>query len=211
MVYLKLGYSGMYVGANTIDSSKTVTYTAPSTVVVGTDEYKAKYKINFMGGSVGIGKSFNGETRAEIEGIVQTKVEMDNANSVEYFTNDATNAYANKGFNFGAVFVNAYYDLSYDESVVPYIGGGIGVSRITFLSDPTSEAAAYPVALQLKAGISYKAKSILPYVGYRFIYLMQKEWTNTITAKNSATATTKLKAGYTLHNFDAGVIIAKMS
>ncbi|VVC27383.1 Outer membrane protein/outer membrane enzyme PagP, beta-barrel,Surface antigen msp4 [Cinara cedri] len=114
--------------------------------------YKPKYKSSLLAGGIAAGYTMEG-IRAEFEVLYSNlgvdgseyrkdgKDAPDNAKAFGKKTgltglNDAANAIGtNDGFKNVVAMVNAYYDadLGIDIPVTPYVGGGVGVSRATFV------------------------------------------------------------------------------
>lgn len=80
----------------------------------------------------------------------------------------------NEGFYNQAMLMNVYYDLNINPYFVPYIGGGLGVTKVKFL-----EKSNYTPAYQLKLGASYKlAEQVEISAGIRYFGIFDDEFNN---------------------------------
>jgi opacity protein-like surface antigen len=183
--------------------------------------------------------------RVELEGLMSTKFEpKDEKNKTFYAevsvpsalaTDDnnlngitkAAGVFKNNGFSFMAAMLNAYYDFVMSDVMMPYFGIGAGIASVTL--DSNQEVSTYPFAGQLKAGVNFNLSkisgtSILPYVGYRLLYFMEKEANDDnilstdsvvrkVASSDESTPITdakfqyKMKANTLLHNFEIGFMI----
>ena len=120
--------------------------------------------------------------------------------------------------------LNAYYDASVGSSFVPYVGAGVGIAEVTFEGDQKIKS--YPIALQGKIGASFDLSmfgsfSMMPYVGYRMLYLMSTEADSSISGlsvlrkQDASTSVTtaveginyKMESSYLLHNLEVGLMV----
>jgi len=206
-------------------------------------EYEPDYELNFLGGGLALGYSYGG-IRVELEGLFTGDIEMDEdaasngkfyattkvpsdlataANHLDGISTVAVGPVHNNKFSYMAGFLNAYYDISINSTTVPYIGGGIGIAEVTFNGD--QKVKSYPMALQGKIGASFNASgftgiAMMPYVGYRLLYLMKTEADDSTTGlpvlRNDGTNNIstpveginyKMENSYMAHNLEVGVMI----
>jgi opacity protein-like surface antigen len=167
-------------------------------------DYKPKYELNKLGGGAAIGYSFAG-MRVELEGLMSTEIKTETDSQIFKLSNDKQ--YKNEGFKHMTGMINAYYDLALSDDVTPYVGVGAGMSRVT---NTTQDLKAWHIALQGKAGVMLNmGKSFVPYVGYRALWLMekeypdQKEWLSSGTPANPA----QFKINHIIHNVEAGFLL----
>ena len=74
----------------------------------------------------------------------------------------------------------------------------------------TEKEKALHIALQGKAGVNFSVNDMfVPYVGYKFLYMMPKEYTikESAAPTDTATAQEDVKVSHMLHNLEAGIMI----
>jgi opacity protein-like surface antigen len=246
--YLKGFYNAGIVGSHEFENGGNGYVAANTTGPIQgsiTDKYDPEYKFNAVGGGLAVGYSLSG-MRVELEGILSGKFEPKEDKDMTFYADvnipanlaNATNnldqittaagQFKNDGFSYMAGMLNAYYDFTMSDTIMPYVGIGAGFVQVTFNGD--QEVKTYPFALQGKIGTSFKLgklsdTSIMPYVGYRVLYFMEKEanddniLTTSTVMRNDASGVEistpiadakfeyKMKSSALLHNIEAGFII----
>ncbi|XGA08025.1 MAG: P44/Msp2 family outer membrane protein [Wolbachia endosymbiont of Xenopsylla cheopis] len=94
-----------------------------------------------------------------------------------------------EGFNNRAMLMSVYYDLNINPYLVPYVGGGLGFTKVKFLGKSH-----YAPAYQLKLGAQYTlTKKAQIFAGLRYFGIFNDEFASVLP-------TTKIPAG------DAGIL-----
>ncbi|WP_333023409.1 P44/Msp2 family outer membrane protein [Wolbachia endosymbiont of Pentidionis agamae] len=122
----------------------------------------------------------------------------------------------NKGFTNIAGMINAYYDvdLGSDTPLIPYVGGGVGVTRVEFLGTKS-----FKPAYQGKAGVSYAFDSgIKVFAGARYFGIFGDEYKEvkpTTELKRSGgntnfveSTTATVKHSFGVYGLEAGVMFS---
>lgn len=203
--YLKGFYNGSLVHKTTeIEGAKISTS--------DTNNYQPEYELNKLGGGGAIGWAVSG-MRIEGEVFTSTKIKTkDDSNT--FASNSKT--YRNKGFKHITGTINGIYDLALSDEITPYVGIGVGASYATFISNDSANNAiaddvdltAWHISFQGKAGVALNiSKSFVPYVGYRALWMLEKEYGDLKTSTTGDNSTIKPKISHFLHNLEAGVMI----
>ena len=174
-----------------------------STEEVKGANYKPEYELGKLGGGAALGYYFSG-VRVELEGLMSSEIKPKDKSKTVPFDDKTFNNY---GFSHISGFLNAYYDVALSDMVVPYIGGGAGVSygKITTGGDnDKKEESALHIALRGKAGASLAfSDAFVPYAGYSILWMLDKEY----KLHSNDGAEEKAKVGHLLHNLELGVMV----
>nr|AEL03858.1 surface protein 3 [Neorickettsia sp. SF agent] len=171
------------------------------------EAFKPGYGFGLMGGSGALGYYFGG-MRVEIEGSVHKVAAEENSQlhtkPATANTGDAKTA-TYKGATFIGGILSVNYDIAVTDYLSPYFGVGFGTHRVA-LDFEKSSVTAYHLASQLKAGVNVTGlASVVPYAGYKFTYLNEREYTG--AKADDGTTTFAPKVSHMVHNFEAGVMI----
>ncbi|QHD65471.1 P44/Msp2 family outer membrane protein [Neorickettsia findlayensis] len=190
--------------------------------------FKPKYDFGLMGGSGALGYYFGG-MRVEIEGSVHkvaaekdTKLSTTPVASVNTSTaagsgnggtggagstaSNANTVATYKGATFIGGMLSVNYDVAVTEYISPYFGVGFGAQRVALDFEKSNSVTAYHLASQLKAGVNVTGlASVVPYAGYKFTYLNEREYTG--AKADDGTTTFAPKVAHMVHNFEVGVMV----
>nr|AEK71077.1 surface protein 3 [Neorickettsia risticii] len=170
--------------------------------------FKPGYDFGLMGGSGSLGYYFGG-MRVEIEGSVhKVAAEKDTKLSTKLpaAANAATTTATYKGATFVGGVLSVNYDVAVTDYISPYFGVGFGAHRVALDFEKSESVTAYHLASQLKAGVNVTGlTSVVPYVGYKFTYLNEREYTGAKADDGSTTFAPKV--AHMLHNFEVGVMV----
>lgn len=158
--------------------------------------YKPNYTPSLIAGGAAVGYTMDG-IRVELEGFYSTlKVNgsgykestTDKPENAKLFgTNSANLTGKNEGFSNITGIVNAYYDIDLGEDmpVTPYVGAGLGLSRVSFAGNNY-----WKPTLQLKGGVSYAVTpEIKVYGGYRGFLVYSNEFGDVNMTKTNSSGT----------------------
>jgi len=174
---LKVAISGFAVHTGEEDMKVT---NVPSNHVI---DYKWGWGVG-----TAIGYNFTDDLSAEAE-ISYRINDVDKLDGVTSNTNGETSA--------TAFMVNGYYKIKNNVKLVPYIGGGLGVARVT-LDDITTDESDTVLAWQGMAGLEYVvSEKMSAKLGYRYF--------DTTDAKVDTSSQT-IETGFSNHNIELGVI-----
>nr|AEK71073.1 surface protein 3 [Neorickettsia risticii] len=180
---------------------------AASAAAADKKAFKPKYDFGLMGGSGSLGYYFGG-MRVEIEGSVhKVAAEKDTKLSVKLPANATTSTNATyKGATFVGGVLSVNYDVAVTDYISPYFGVGFGAHRVALDFEKSESVTAYHLASQLKAGVNVTGlTSVVPYVGYKFTYLNEREYTG--AKADDGTTTFAPKVAHMVHNFEVGVMV----
>ncbi|ABD46033.1 P44/Msp2 family outer membrane protein [Neorickettsia sennetsu] len=172
--------------------------------------FKPEYDFGLMGGSGSLGYYFGG-MRVEIEGSVhKITAKKDTKLRTKVPASNGSDANADTATYKGATFVGGMLSVNYDVAITdyisPYFGVGFGAHRVALDFEKSNSVTAYHLASQLKAGVNVTGlTSVVPYAGYRFTYLNEREYTGA-KADDGTTAFTP-KVAHMIHNFEVGVMV----
>ncbi|MBQ4874672.1 MAG: P44/Msp2 family outer membrane protein [Rickettsiaceae bacterium H1] len=184
-----------------------------------TDGYKPKYKLGYIG-SLSVGMPFSA-LRVELEGqyaSVKVADEGDNQHAGKFRVVDSSNKtskyvdFTNDGFSHWGGMANVYYDmvgaLTQDNFIIPYVGGGAGISHITF-----NGVSRNTLMYQAKGGVTVRMfDEARLFLGYKYLAVMDGdkgfEGVTDGTATGSPTVTKfDIKAPYSIHGPEVGVLV----
>lgn len=216
--YIRAGYELTQVWSNNINGAKAPENGGNAPIVGKETTYFPKFNSNKRGLSIAFGQSF-GEVRTELEGIYLSNISTTPETNVFYINTAVSipgakpptpvyNKFTNKGFNHITIMANGYYDSPINDLLIPYIGGGAGISRVQYLSDQTPNVEGFTIALQGKAGINFAiSSSLVPYIGGRVLYLTDKEFPEIIST-DKADIKQKIKSSYITYGVEVGLFLA---
>lgn len=169
-----------------------------------TDPFKPEHGFGVMGGSGAVGYYFGG-VRVELDGSMykfspekETKLKTASDNNSG---KDATYS----GTTLVGAMLSVNYDVALTDYVSPYFGVGCGVQRGS-LAFKTGTSVAYHFASQVKAGVNVTGlSSVVPYLGYKFTYLNQREYSAAKADDKSASFTPQVSQ--MLHNLEFGIMM----
>ena len=182
------------------------------------DLYKPEYKIGYAG-SIAVGMPMS-SVRIEAEGNYFKATVDDSTNKNAEKVRIGTKAgitsdnvtLKNDGFTHIAGLLNVYYDAigmfdAMDNSIVPYVGVGAGMARVTF-----NEIATNALAYQAKAGVSVSlSNEMRVYAGYKYFGVKDLEFVEVKTTAGAGTVaeaeTVTIKTPYSMHGPEVGVMM----
>lgn len=204
----------------------------------GVNDYKPTYKSAWLTGGVAAGYTMEGirvegevfysDLNVDGSGYKDANKTTDKAERAGIFgvddlvsknANIASNNYMGKNEGLTSIvgMVNAYYDVDLGNEnipVVPYVGAGVGLSKVDFVGKKH-----YKLAYQAKAGVSYAVTpEIKLYGGYRYFGMYNNEFvkvnlTKTADGDNPKTETKEhnlkqegLHKTLGIHGVEAGVM-----
>lgn len=118
--------------------------------------------------------------------VLQQQQGFNAVNHVSLNFTDAKAAFKIKdeGFNNQSVLMNIYYDLNINPYLAPYVGGGLGLTKVKFLGKSH-----YTPAYQLKLGAQYTfTEKAQMFAGFRYFGIFNDEFENVLS-------TTKIPVG----------------
>ncbi len=194
------------------DSGKIYGYDAKTGNINSAEGYKPHYKLSYLGGAA-IGMSMS-PLRMELEGHY-SNAKVDDSDSHkhdnEFAIVDVNNTYKYKWDELTNMvgMLNVYYDLvgvlGDENSIIPYVGGGAGISHMKF-HEITRNALSYQAKAGVSIGLSDEARV---FVGYKYFGTMEGDKGFEAVAATSGGDAGKhnIKVPYSSHTIEAGVMV----
>ncbi|AHX11752.1 hypothetical protein NHE_0830 [Neorickettsia helminthoeca str. Oregon] len=93
-------------------------------------------------------------------------------------------------FSYAATLFNIYQDIPTGDVMKLYVGGGVGISRVTYNLTSTQNLVSTPFVAQGKVGVTFDvgdlgSMGMVPYLGYSALYFAEKEANSRVTGLTS--------------------------
>lgn len=139
-------------------------------------------------------RGFLSQTRYEIEGAYRR-------NSVKNDFVDPSSG-STGSLHVWSAMMNAYFDLKNTSQLTPYVGGGLGITKISFRAPRLAIRDSDTVpAYQLMAGVSYEPEA-LPRVGFHLGYRYLSTFSD---PEYHTSSNARVDSDYANHGVEAGV------